>query len=452
MVHEKEVQRIEETSQVKLRITVKQEDVKAEYDKLLKDYAKVAQIDGFRKGKVPPQVLERKFGESIRLEAGQKVLEAALQEVFEEIEEKPLATDIPKLEEGSDVTPDFDRDFQFTVTYDVYPKIQLGSYRGLEVEQPVVRITEEDEKRELDALIEQNSFIIEKDGNASEEDIATVNYWEVNEGGEEVPQSRRSDYTFTIGKGQTIFDFDSDILGMKKGEIRTFTKTFPPDYNITELAGTTKRISVELVTLKEKKRPELNDELAQDISEKYKTLEDLKQDIRKRLEETAKNRVRALTIERLMDKVLEHSSLVVPGSMLQAELEHTWQHFLEQNRMNEEIVLKILKAQGKSKEDLFQEWKPQAEKSLKVRLLIEEMIKKEQIEAAEEEVNAQIKEQAAEVSMQPEELRAYYERNGYLESVKHDIKEKKLFDAILTDTKIVQGAEVKFVDIFQGNR
>jgi len=133
-------------------------------------------------------------------------------------------------------------------------------------------------------------------------------------------------------------------------------------------------------------------------------------------------------------------------------LEHTWQHFLERNRMDENIVLNILKAQGKSKEDLFQEWKPQAEKSLKVRLLIEEMMKKEQIEATEEEVDALIKEQAANVSMQPEELRAYYEKKGYLESIKHDIKEKKLFDAILADTKIVQGAEVKFVDIFQGNR
>jgi trigger factor len=452
VVHEKEIQHLDETSQVKLRVTVKKEDVKAEYDKLLKEYAKNAHIDGFRKGKVPPSVLERKFGESIRFEAGQNVMEAALTEVFAEIEEKPLATSIPKLEDGSDVKPEFDRDFQFTVTYDVYPKIQLGPYRGLEVEQPVVRITEEDEKRELEALVEQNSFIVEKDGEAAEGDIATVNYWEVNEEGEEVPQSRRSDYTFTIGKGQTIFDFDSDVIGMKKGEIRTFTKSFPSDYKIPELAGTTKRISVELLTLKEKKRPELNDELAQDISEKYKTLADLKQDIRKRLEETAQNRVRALTIERLMDKVLEQSSLVVPPSMLQAELEHTWQHFLERNRMDENIVLNILKAQGKSKEDLFQEWKPQAEKSLKVRLLIEEMMKKEQIEATEEEVDALIKEQAANVSMQPEELRAYYEKNGYLESIKHDIKEKKLFDAILADTKIVQGAEVKFVDIFQGNR
>ncbi len=452
MVHEKEIQHVDETSQVKLRITVKKEEVKAEYDKLLKNYAKTARIDGFRKGKVPPSVLERKFGEDIRVEAGQNIIEAALTEVFTEIEEKPLPTAIPKLEEGSDVKPDFEKDFQFTVTYDVYPKIQLGSYRGLEVEQPVVQITEEDERRELEALVEQNSFIVEKDGEASEGDIATVNYWEVNDAGEEIPSSRRSDYTLTIGKGQTLFDFDSDIIGMKKGETRTFTKTFPSDYKFKELAGTTKRISVELVTLKEKKRPELNDELAQDISEKYKTLEDLKQDIRKRLEETAKNRVRAITIERLMDKVLEQSSLVVPQSMLEAELEHTWQRFLEQNRMDENIVLQILKAQGKTKEDLFQEWKLQAEKSLKVRLLIEEMIRKEQIEATEEEVDALIKDQAANVSMQPEELRAYYEKNGYLEAIKHDIKEKKLFDAILADTKIVQGPEVKFVDIFQGNR
>ncbi|GAB4221621.1 MAG: trigger factor [Spirochaetales bacterium] len=451
MVHEKEIQHLDETSQVKVRITVKKEDVKAEYDKLLKNYAKTARIDGFRKGKVPPSVLERKFGEDIKVEAGQNIIEAALQEVFSEIEEKPLATAIPKLGEDSDLKPDFERDFQFSVTYDVYPKIQIGPYKGLEVEQPVVQITEEDEERELEALVEQNSFIVEKDGEAEQGDIATVNYWELNDAGEEIPQSRRSDYTFTIGNGQTIFDFDSDIIGMKKGETRTFTKTFPEDYKIKELAGTTKQIGVELVTLKEKKRPELNDELAQDISEKYKTLDDLKEDIRKRLQETAQNRVRALTIERLMDKVLEQSSLVVPQSMLQAELEHTWHHFLEQNRMDEGLVLKILQAQGKSREDLLEEWKPQAEKSLKIRLLIEEMIRQEQIEVPEEEVEAQIKEQAANIGMQPEELQTYYEKNGYLESIRHDLKEKKLFDSILAETKIVPGQEMKFIDILQGN-
>ncbi|MFQ3621188.1 MAG: trigger factor [Spirochaetales bacterium] len=452
MVLEKEIQHLPETSQVKLRVTVKKEDVKTEYEKLLKDYAKTARLDGFRKGKVPPSVLERKFGEEIKLEAGQKIMEQALKEIFSEIEEKPLMYAVPKLEEESDIQLNFEKDYQFTVTYDVYPKIELGPYTGLEVEQPVVTITEEDEKRELDALVEQNSFVVEKDGEATKEDIATVNYWELDESDREIPESKRTDFTFTIGKGQTLHDFDVDVQGMKKGEIRQITKTFPADYKYPELAGKTLRMALELVSLKEKKRPELNDELAQDISEKYKTLEDLKEDIRKRLNQTAQDRLRALTIERLMEKVLEKSSLVVPQSMLQLELEHTWEHFLEQNRMKESVVLNLLKVQGKSKEDLFEEWKPQAEKSLKIRLLIEEMIRKEQIEVSEDEIEGQIKEQAERVSMKPEELRSYYEKNGYLDTLKHDIQEKKLFDRILADTKIVRGSEVKFVDIFQGNR
>jgi len=203
--------------------------------------------------------------------------------------------------------------------------------------------------------------------------------------------------------------------------------------------------------LKEKKRPELNDELAQDISEKYKTLEDLKADIRKRLEETAQNRVRSITIERLMEKVLEGSSLILPESMVQVDLENTWENFLQRNRMQESNMLQILQLQGKTKEDVLNEWRPQAEKSLKIRLLINAMIDKEKIEVADEEVENLIKEHAQEASMDPKELKAYYEKNGYLDVLTHDLKEKKLFDRILEANQIKKGPEVKFIDILQGN-
>jgi trigger factor len=451
VVQEKEIQHLPDKSQVKLSITVKKEDVKTEYEKRLADYAKKIQIDGFRKGKVPPSILERKFGEDIKLETAQEIIESALSEVFSQIEEKPLPYSTPKLEDGFNLKPDFERDYQFTVTYDVFPTIELGPYTGFEVEQPVVQITDEDENRELEALVEQNSFIVEKDGEAASEDIATIQYWEVDENGEEIPQTRRSDFTCTIGKGQIYYDFDTELIGMKKGEIKTITKSFPEDYRFKELAGSTKRISVELVALKEKKRPELNDELAQDISEKYKTLEDLKADIRKRLEETAQNRVRSITIERLMEKVLEGSSLVLPESMVQADLENTWENFLQRNRMQESNMLQILELQGKTKEDLFNEWRPQAEKSLKIRLLINAMIDKEKIEVTDEEVENLIKEHAEEASMDPKELKAYYEKNGYLDVLTHDLKEKKLFDRILEANQITKGSEVKFIDILQGN-
>jgi trigger factor len=449
VVTNKEIQHLDK-SRVKLSITVGKEDAEKEYRTILADYAKKAQIDGFRKGKVPPAVLERKFGEGIKAEAGQKVIEDSLKTVFEEIEEKPLPYSVPELDEDFELS--FDKDFSFSVTYDVFPKIELGAYTGLDVEEPVVKISAEDEKRELQALVEQNSFIVEKDGAAAKEDIATVGYWEIDEKGEEVPNTRRQDFVFTVGSGGNPYGFDDDIVGMKKGDNKIVKKDYPADYPTKELTGKSKTVAVELSVLKEKKKPEVNDELAQDISEKYKTVDDLKKDIRKRLDETMKARVRSMTIESLMDQVAEKSTVPLPESMVQAELQHSWNHFVSQFRMKEEQVEKLLQIQGRTKEVLFEEWRPNAEKSLKVRLLIEKMIEAEKIEAGNEEVDAFLKEQAEESSMKFEELKEYYTKNNLLEMARHDVQEKKLFDLVLGKNAVKKGKKLNFVDMLQGNR
>ena len=449
MIANKEIQHLDK-SQVKLSITVKKDDAEKEYRKLLAEYSQKAQIDGFRRGKVPATVLERKFGEGIKAEVGQKLIEESLKEAFEEIEEKPLPYAHPELQEDFELS--FDKDFSFSVTYDIYPKIEIGPYTGLTVEQPEVEITAEDEKRELDALVEQNSFVVEKDGAAAKDDSATLTYWEQDEQGAEVPNTKRQDFAFVIGSGYNLYKFDDDVIGMKKGEKKTVKKDYPADFEAKELAGTSRTLVLELTALKEKKRPELNDELAQDISDKYKTLEDLTQDIRKRLDETASNRKRALTIEALMEQVAEKSTMTIPESMVLAELDHSWHHFVSQFRMKPDQVEKLLHLQGRTREALFQEWRPNAEKSLKVRLLIEKMIEIEKIEAKEEEIDELLKTQGEGSSMSFDELKDYYTKNNLLDMVGHDVKEKKLFDEVLTKNTLTQGKKMNFMDAMQGNR
>lgn len=449
VVANKEIQHLDK-SQVKLSVTVRKDDAEKEYRKLLAEYSGKAQISGFRRGKVPAEVLERKFGEGIKVEAGQQIIEDSLKEIFSEIEEKPLPYSVPELQD--DLEFSFDKDFCFSVTYDIYPKIEVGPYTGLTVEQPEVDVTEDDEKRELDALVEQNSFIVEKDGAAAKDDSATVNYWEVDDQGNEIPNTKRQDFTFVVGSGYNHYKFDDDVVGMKKGDKKTVKKDFPADFETKELAGTSKTLVIELAALKEKKRPELNDELAQDISDKYETLDDLKKDIRKRLEETAADRTRALTIEALMEQVAEKSSLELPESMVQAELDHSWHHFVSQFRMKPDQVEKLLQLQGRSRETLFQDWRPNAEKSLKVRLLIEKMIETEKIEASEDEIDSLLKTQGEGSSMKFDELKDYYKKNNLLDMVGHDVKEKKLFDAVLAKNTLTKGRKLNFMDAMQGNR
>lgn len=448
MIINKEVDRLE-NSQVKLSVTVDREAAEKEYRTLLANYARNAQIDGFRRGKVPPLVLERKFGEGIRAEAGQKIIEESLKTIFQEIPEKPLPFAAPELQE--DLQLSFDKDFSFSVVYDIFPTIEMGPYTGLTVEEPVVKVTEEDEKRELEILVDQNSFVVEKDSGAARGDTATVTYRELDPSGAEVPGSRKEDFVFVIGSGYNPYGFDDEIVGMKKGESRVIAKEYPEDHESRELAGAKKTLQVELTGLRERKRPEINDELAQDISDSYATLEDLKKDIRKKLEESAASRVRSLTIEALMTQVAERSTLTLPASMVAAELEQIWRRFASRFRMPEERVDMLLRSQGRTREDLYAEWKPGAEKSLKVRLLVEKMIEAEGIQVSDEELEAAIAEQARQSSMEPGELREYYEKNNILDMLRHDEAEKKLFDLVLGKNTLTRGRERNYVDVMGGN-
>lgn len=449
MVSEKQVEHIG-NSAVRLTVTVDKDTVKKEYDDLVKEYAKKAQIKGFRPGKVPPEILERKFGESLQAEAGQKVLEDSLREVIEDIDEQPLPYARPELD--GEIDFDISKDFTFAVTYDVYPEIKLGEYKGLGIEAPEVEVTDEDLEREISAIQEQNAIVIDKEaGTVEKDDIVTIDYREIDENGETVEGTNREDFVFTVGTGYNFYKIDDDILGMKQDEEKVIEKDYPEDSEVEELRGQKKRLSVKVKAVKQRQLPDVDDELAQDVSDEYETLDDLKKDIRSRLEQTAESRVYEMKKQALLDKILENSEIEVPESMLQMELENSWRNFTSRVQMNEDDVLKLLTAQGRSKEDLLEEWKPDAEKSLKQRLLTNRILESEEIEVTDEEVDEHLEQQAKQSNMDTARVREYYESQNLLDYVKHDIQERKLFEKILEETKVKTSEKLKLLDVAGGN-
>ena len=304
MVKEKNVERLD-NSAVKLTITVAQESLADQYSSLLKEYAKSAQIKGFRKGHVPPEVLERKFGESIKFEASQKVLEESLKSVFDEIDEKPLPYSQPSLDGELDL--DIEKDLTYSVVYDVYPEIELGEYKGLEIEVPQVKVTKEDEERELTALQEQNAIVIDKEeGTVDEGNIVTVDYCELDADGNEIEETKREDFVFTQGSGYNVYKIDDDVLGMAPGDEKIVDKEYPEDFEDENLAGQKKQLRITLKAIKERQLPEIDDDLAQDISDAYETIDDLKKDIKERLENTVEARLRDRKTGALVEKIVEN--------------------------------------------------------------------------------------------------------------------------------------------------
>ncbi len=454
MVVSKEISRLERSA-VKLTVTVGKTDVKAQYDELLNSYGKSIQIKGFRKGKVPRDVLERKFGDALKGEALGRIMEKSLEELFQAEDfaaaDRPLpystpsVKDEPKLDLASDLT--------FTVEYDVFPAVKVGTWKGLEVEAPAAAVAAEDIDRELEQLRERNAVVIDKDdaGKVAKTDVVTVSYAELAEDGSVVPGGERQDYVFTVGSGQNVFKFDDEIVGMKKDETKTFDKTYGADFPDPEFAGKTKKLRVTVTALKEKKLPALDDDLAQDISEKYKTLEDLKADVKSNLEKTLENKLRELKVNALLEKILETTTIDVPESMVRIELDSRWRQLARRFNANADQLMGILAASGKDYEGLMAEWRPDVEKALKSRLVVENLMKELDVKVEDADLEKEFETMAASMSVGVDEIKKHYERDDMKDYLREDIKERRLFDLVLAETKVKKGKKVKYLDLVAQN-
>jgi trigger factor len=445
----------QEHSSVKLTLTVGKDDIRSEYDEILEKYRKTVQIPGFRKGKVPREILIRKFGEGLKGEALGALIEKSITEVFEDKTlsraERPLPYSTPQVQDEPKF--DLEQDLTFSVVYDVLPRIAVDKWKGLEVEIPQVSVDEEDLKRELEALRERNAFVLDREeGAAAEKDnVVTVNYGETGEDGAIIPGSERQDFVFTLGSGYNIYKFDDEITGMKKGESRDIEKTYPADFNDAELAGKTKKIRVTLTALKEKKLPDLDDDLAQDVDEQFKTLDDLRNSIRERLAKSLETRLRDIKISTILEKIMETTPVDIPESMIRIELESRWRNFARRFGTTVEEVVTIMEKSGKSREEIQNGWRPEAEKALHSRLIVETLIEEQGLSVSNGELETELENMAAESQSSLEEVKKYYEQDQMKEYLMEDIKERKLFDLLLAENTTKLGEKTNYMDIMGKN-
>ena len=444
----KEITKLE-NSAVKLTVTIAKKDVAAEYNESIAKYAKNIQIPGFRKGKVPVSVLERKYGEMLKADAAAELIEKALGEVFESIDEKPLPYAQPTMDEAPvlDVT----KDLTFTVTYDVFPTVKVESLDGITIKEPVVEIGEEELNTELQQIRERNAMVVDKkdDEAAAKDDIATVNYCELAEDGSELEGTQRQDFVFTIGSGQNIFKFDDDVVGMKKNETKEITKTYDADFEDKDLAGTTKKIKVTVTALKVRNLPDLDDELAQDVNEKYNTLEDMKTDIKRNMEAIKERRVNEIKSNELLEQLVEKNQFDLPKSMVQAELDHRWRMMAQQFGTTTEQLDKLVASSGQSKETMLTEWTGDAEKMLKSRIVVESLLKDRNITVTPEEIEKEMESIAEKSGVSVEEVKKHYADPRSKEYLIDDTKEQKLYSQLFAEVKVTKGDKIAFADLFK---
>lgn len=454
MVVSKEIVQLKQSS-VKLTVTVGAADVRSQYDALIASYAKNIQIPGFRKGKAPRDVLERKFGESLKGEALGRIMEKAIQEVLEAedfaAENRPLQYSTPAVQEEPIL--DTAKDLTFAVIYDVLPKVQVGTWKGVEIEVPVADIGDEDLKRELDQIRDRNAIIMDKDEGAlaAVGDVATVDYAELDYSGEVVPSSQRQDFVFTIGSGQNLFKFDDDVVGMKAGSSKDVEKYFPAEFQDVDLAGKTVKLRIALKSLKAKKLPDLDDDLAQDVSEKFKTLSDLKASIKVNLEKNAENRIREIKVNAYLEKIMAATEVDVPESMIRMEQETRWLALARRFNVDTDQLLKILASSGRDYQSLIDEWRPDVERALKGRIIVETLMRDLAVEASDEDLNAEMQTMADSMGITLDEVKKHYEQEKMREYLREEIRERKLFDLVLAEAKLKKGKKRKYLDLMENN-
>ena len=438
-----------EKSAVKLTVTIGKKEVEEAYKSTLSKYVKSAQIPGFRKGHVPASVLERKYGESIKADTISELIDESFKQIFdEETDNKPLPYAQPIMENAPDM--DITKDLTYTVTYDIFPKVSVKDFSGISYKEPQVTIGDADIKEELKNMQERNALVVEKkDGVVAKDDIVTINYCELDDNGNKIEGTDREDFVFTVGTGENIYKIDDEIIGMKKDETKSITKKYKKDDPDEELAGKTKNISVTIKAVKIRDLPALDDDFAQDCNEKYKTLDDLKADIKRNMETAVSRRIKELKNNDILSQLIEKNKFDIPASMLDMELKGRWDMMAQQFQTTPEQLDKMIAASGQTKEAMLKEWTGDSEKMLKSRIIVDSLIRDRNISVTPEEIEAQYAVIAEQGGMSVEEVKKHYEDPRSKEYLIDDTKENKLFEQIYSEIKISKGEKKSFKELFE---
>ena len=393
--------------------------------------------------------MEKKYGESLKADTIGEIIDTAVSEIFEkETDNRPLPYAQPVLEEmpALDVT----KDLKFTLTYDVFPKVSVKDFAGVTVKEPQVTVGDAEIDEEIKAMQERNAMVIEKKDNTVEKDnIVTIDYVEVGEDGKEIADTKRQDYVFTVGSGENLYKIDDEILGMKKDETKEITKKFKKDYEDTDLAGKTVKLNVTIKAVKVRDLPAIDDDFAQDCNEKYKTLADMKADIKRNMEVAKDRRIRELKNNSLLEQLVKKNPFDIPSSMLAAELDGRWNMMAQQFQTTPEQLEKMIVASGQTKETMLKEWTGDSEKMLKSRIIVDALIRERNISVTPEEIEAQYAKIAEEGGMTVEEVKDHYKDARAKEYLIDDTKENKLYDEIYKEVKVTKGDKLTFKELFE---
>lgn len=391
---------------------------------------KSVSVPGFRKGKVPRNVFEKRFGvESLYQDALDVLLPEAYKQALKDTEIEPVDTPDIEVEQFAKGEPCL---FKATVT--VKPEVLLGEYKGLEVDLNDYSVTDEDVAKELATMQERQAelFVVE-DGELQNADHAIIDF-EGFKDGVPFPGGKGSRYTLEIGSGTFIPGFEEQLIGMKKEEEREIPVTFPEEYHAEDLAGQPVTFKVVLHEIKRKNLPALDDEFAKDVSE-FETLEELKNDIKNKLEEKSQQKAKEELQDKLLEKAAENATIDIPQVMIDHENDRMLQEF-EQSLVYQGLTLQMYyQFSGLNEESLREQFMKDAEKRVRISLTLEAIANAENIEVSTEEAEEEVKRLAEIYKQDPKDMLKIIKSQQGIAGLKKDMKIQKAIELLIASSK-----------------
>lgn len=419
-----------EKNMTKLTVEVSAEDFKAAIKKAFNKNKNRFAIPGFRKGKAPQAMIEKMYGEGVFYEdAADEAINASYAEAMKEsgldIVSRPEVT-IEKIGK--------DEPFVYSALVAVKPEVTLGQYKGVEVEKADASVSAEDVEAELKKVQEQNARLLTVEDRGVEDGDQTVIDFEGFVDGKGFEGGKAEDYPLTIGSHSFIDTFEEQLIGKKIGEECEVNVTFPTEYHAADLAGKPATFKVTVKEIKVKELPELNDEFASEVSE-FDTLDEYKKDVEKKLVEKKEIEANSKNEDAVVAKVVENATMEIPDKMIDAQAENMVQDMARRMQSQGLSLDMYLKYTGMTVEQMKEQARPDAEKRIRTRLVLEAVAKAENIQISDEKVDEEVAKMAEAYKMEVEKLKSYMSESD-VKQMKEDLAVQQAVDLLVAEAKL----------------
>lgn len=408
----------------RVTITVEKDVIEKAVKSELVSVAKKVRIDGFRKGKVPMTIVAQRYGASVR----QDVLGDLMKRNFVDaiIKEKINPAGAPSYVPGE---YKMGEDFTYSVEFEVYPDVELKGLDAIEVEKPLVEVTDADVDTMLETLRKQQATWKETDGAAQAEDRATIDF-SGSVDGEEFEGGKASDFVLAMGQGRMIPGFEDGVVGHKAGESFTIDVNFPEDYHAENLKGKAAKFDIVLKKVEERELPEFTEEFIKRFGVEDGSIDGLRAEVRKNMERELKGAVRNRVKTQAIDGLISANDIEVPAALIDSEIDVLKRQAAQRFGGNEKQALELPR-------ELFAE---QAKRRVVVGLLLGEVIRTYELKADENRVNALIEEMASAYEDPSEVVEFYSKNNELMNNMRNVALEEQAVEAVLEKAKVTEKA------------